>query len=185
MKISWIFADGYQLDPSLSTDTIKNIGPAWGSWRTWRSCGTDNVVCNNLTKTKELVERNFQRNCNFYIPKDFFNDLNRPANVNLFDGSFPETVSNAEDIISAHLASANSDIILLVGFRLAIDQTISDKFLRHQHVTYHGLLRSLIANTSQVQWVCVDSDNNLDKAYSELANLTCDNFQNVLQLLSQ
>jgi hypothetical protein len=183
MQVSWIFADGHQLDPVVPIDAIKNIGPTWGGWRTWRTCGTDNVICNSLPKAKELLARNFQNSCNFYIPKHYFNDLGRPTKVNLYEGNFQESIDHSEDIVAAHLAVTGSDIILLVGFDLSIDQTISDQFKQHQVTTYHGLLRSIIANDPNVQWVCVDPPHPIDKAYQNLTNLTCDKMNNVLQLL--
>jgi hypothetical protein len=62
---------------------------------------------------------------------------------------------------------------------------IDDAFELHKKKNYHGLIRGVIATHPETQWVIVDHDKKLDKSYQDLANLTCDTFGNVLQLLAQ
>ncbi len=184
MNISWVFAENYSLDPAIDLDRIKNTGPTWGSWRTWRSCGTDNVICHDINKTRELLKRAFQAVCNFHIPKSHFETLIKPLGVRLYDGEFNQETTGIEDIIAMHLAAQNSDIVLLVGFNLATPElSEDDRFQRHQILNRHGLIRGAISNYAQTQWVVVDHSADLDKAYQSLTNLTCDQMENVIQLL--
>ena len=88
MRINWIFADDLVLDPTIDVDQIKNIGATWGSWRTWRGCGTDNVLCHDRSRATELLGRAFQAVCNFHVPKKHYQDLGRPLGVKLYDGDF-------------------------------------------------------------------------------------------------
>ena len=44
MNINWVLADQVVLDPTVDIDAMKAIGSFWGSWRTWRAYGTDNVI---------------------------------------------------------------------------------------------------------------------------------------------
>jgi len=183
MRVNWIFADGYQLDPAIDTSIIKGIGPTWGSWRTWRSCETDNVICHDRAKAQELINRAFQAVCNFYIPKKHYQEVGRPSGIKLYEGDFTQELDHIEDRVCMHLVSGISDIVLLVGFNFGPPPTVTDQFEQHKLKNYHGLMRSMIASDETIQWVAVDHPTELDKAYQNLPNLTCDSMQNVLQLL--
>lgn len=184
MKVSWVVASGYQLDPTVDVESLKQVGPIWGSWSTWRSCGTDNVICHDFSKAKELVDRNFHTKSNFFTHREHFQPLGRPTGINMYDGSYSEQVDSLEDIIAMHLASVSSEIILLLGFDFGKITPSDDPFETHKLVNRHGLMRSIIARQSEIQWVAVDQ-HDLDLKYQELPNLTCDTFKNVLQLLAQ
>ena len=185
MRINWVVASTYQLDPAVDADAIKNIGPVWGSWRTWRSCATDNVICHESSRAHDLVARNFQTDCNFYIHEANFVKLGRPPGIRVYGGDFLQEVDSIEDVIALHLAAAQSDIVILLGFELTGIKGIDDTFELHKKKNYHGLVRGVIAAHPETQWVAVDHDKKLDKNYQTLANLTCDTFKNVLQLLAQ
>jgi len=183
MRINWIFAADYQIDPTIDTQQIKNIGATWGSWKTWRSCQTDNVICDDLSKGRELLKRAFQAVCNFHVPRRYYQDLGRPVGTRLYDGVFAEQVDDIEDIIALHLVLDISDIVLLTGFDLRKPTPTSDRFEQHKIQNRLGLIRSVIQNYPEVQWVLVDHPGELDKGFQNIANLTCDQFQNVIQLL--
>jgi len=183
MRINWVFADGYQIDPTVSIDTIKNIGSTWGSWKTWRGCATDNVICHDITKAQELIQRAFQAVCNFYVPKNYYQSIGRPMGVKLYEGEFTQEVDSPEDIIALHLVSNISDIVLLAGFDLSEKEKDSDKFQQHKNVNYHGLIQSIITANPDTQWVLVDHPNSVDKSFKKLSNITCDIMPNVLKLL--
>ena len=186
MNINWVIADGYQVDPTIDLNILKNIGSIWGSWRTWRSCGTDNVICHNVTKAQELVQRDFQSNCNFFVPEENFRSIGRPHGVQFYGGEFNEETTSIDDIIALHLASSNSEILLLLGFNLQkISTDITDKFELHKIKNYYGLTRSLIASKPELQFVLIDHVVEPDKSFKDLTNLTCDTLENVLQLLAQ
>lgn len=183
MNISWAFANSYQLDPTVTVDTIKNIGPAWGGWQTWRSCGTDNVISTDRKKNKDLISSGFQQNCNFYIPKDQYASLGRPQGVNIFNGDFLDTPPDPEDIIAMHLAGSTSELVLLVGYDFSpiIEEDVME---RHNRTNYMGLARSAIANNSETQWVLIDSPTETTEAFSKLENFTSDTLGNVLNMLT-
>jgi hypothetical protein len=183
MLVNWVFADTHQLDPVVEPERLKSIGPTWGSWRTWRSCNTDNVICHDLPKATDLIGRAFQAVCNFYVPKNYYQDLGRPMGVKLYDGEFAFEIDHVEDIVAMHLVSDISDIVLLVGFDLGSIPTVSDKVEETKLRHYHGMIRSKINNTPEVQWVLVDHPEKLDKIYQDLPNLTCDTMENALKLL--
>jgi len=184
MKISWVVADGYTFDPTIHLNQVKDIGPVWGSWRTWRSCGTDNVISHEFKKSQELLQRAFQAVCNFYIPKHDYQGHGRPMGVKLYDGEYNSQLDRVEEIIAMHLAAQSSDIVLMLGFNLVMPENITDKLEQHKIKNYHGLVRSAIAANENVQWVAVDHASTPDQAYSTLPNFSCDVMDNVLQLLT-
>ena len=175
MNISWVFATGYEIDPTVDIEKIKNIGPTWGSWKTWRSCGTDNVVCSDKVDGQRLIENKFQDNCNFFIPQSLYEKNNSIKNIKAYSGMFEKNIVNLDDIICLHLACQHTDVVLLAGFQFTL-QAIKDPH-------YHGLLRSTIVNYPNIQWVAVDLQQQFDHAYQNLSNLTSDDMKNVLQSL--
>lgn len=182
MQISWIFSAQYQLPPTIDIDAIKNIGPIWGSWHTWRSAATDNVICHDRAQAETLVTRQFQNKANLYLPRIWYAELGSPQSVNWYDGKYSVEMDSIDDCIAMHLAAVNSNVILLMGFDLALPESVNDRFQKHKIQNRHAVIHQTVKNNSQVQWVVVDGA--LDKSYNELSNITCDKLDNVLQLLS-
>ena len=183
MNINWVLADQIILDPTVDLDQMKELGSIWGSWRTWRACLTDNVVCHNTKKAHELIQRNFHANCNFYIQNSTYQTLGKPDNVNIFEGQFIEDVEQADEIISMHLASTVSDIILLLGFDWQEQTKHTDKLIEHKARVYRTLVDHAIKDNPQVQWVLVDHDAELRPELAKLENLTKDSMENILKLI--
>lgn len=175
MNISWVFASGYEIDPTVDIEKIKNIGPTWGSWKTWRRCNTDNVVCSDDKQAQKLIESNFHNNCNFFIHQNLYEKNTNVKNIKVYAGVFEKNISNLDDIICLHLASQNNDIVLLAGFEFSLENP--------KNTHYHGLLRSIISGNPNTQWLAVDLPVPFDAAYQNLPNLTCDSMENVLKSL--
>lgn len=184
MKISWILANTLIPDPELDLSKLKDIGPFWGGWQTWRSCTTDNVICNDFERAQALLKRKFNEGCNFYIPKSIYQALERPALVKLYDGTTDLDLPNKEEIISMHLAASQSDIILLFGFDWSPKEKSSDKLLEHQAQNYRTLVKHAIVEHPDIQWVLVDHPADLMIEIKDLPNLTQDIMFNVLEMLS-
>lgn len=184
MRVNWVFSAKHSIGPEYDINAIKNIGATWGSWKSWRACSTDNVICHDQAKAQELLQRAFQSICNFYIPKKYYQDLGRPMGVQLYEGDFAEIVDDLEDIIAMYLASANSDLVLLSGFNFGTQPPAPDRLTQHRIQNRMGLFYRIVSASPKVQWVLVDHSGDLDQAYTKLPNLTCDKMQNVLKSLS-
>ena len=184
MRVAWVVATNHAVGADTNLDAIKAIGPIWGSHETWRAWSTDNVVCHDRTRARELLDRAFQAVCNFYLPRTQYEFLQRPIGVKLYEGDFSMEVDAIDDIVSLHLAAAQSDIVLMLGFDLGPLESTTDRLAAHKWRNRHGLMRGLIANSGQTQWVVVNPAGDLDKAYQTLPNLTCDTMANALQLLA-
>ncbi len=184
MNTNWVVADGYVLDPTVDLTQLKNFGSFWGSWKTWRACGTDNVVCHNMSKADELIKRNFHLNCNFYIANSVYASLDRPQGVRLYEGNFVHDLDRQEDIIALHLAASVSDIVLLLGFDFTEQPKLADRLQEHRAHNYRSLIKQAIKDNGAVQWVAVDHTGEFRKDMLELENFTVDSLENVIELLS-
>ena len=182
MNISWVLSDLATSDPTVDIAELKQLGAFWGSWSTWRAWQTDNVVCHDQRKADDLLRRNFQENCNFYIPNSIYASLGRPDGVRLYEGAFLHDVTRQEEIVSMHLAATTSDIVLLFGFDLTELVPTPDKLVAHRALHHRNHIRKAIADFKQVQWVVVDHPTPLDPNLSNLENLSTDTLQAVLAL---
>lgn len=184
MNISWVLADSATADPTLDIAELKRIGVFWGSWRTWRAFQTDNVICHDQYKANELITRNFQNNCNFYIPNSVYTSLGRPEGVQLYEGVFVHDIDGQEEIVALHLAASRSDIVLLLGFDFTEPIKIEDRLLEHRAHHYRSLVKQVINDNIQTQWVLVDHPGELMENWNMLDNITCDKLSNVLTLMN-
>ena len=182
MNISWVLADSAMADPTVDISELKRLGSFWGSWRTWRAWQTDNVICHDQHKVDELIKRNFQHNCNFYIPNSVYTSLNRPDGVQLYEGAFVHDVDRQEEIVAIHLAATTSDIVLLFGFDLTELEPNSDRLLSHKAHHHRNHIRQAIKDFAQIQWVIVDHEGELDPNIANLPNVVTDNLETVLAL---
>jgi hypothetical protein len=176
MNINWVLADDIILDPTVQIQRLKDIGSLWGSWRTWRACSTDNVVCHQAAKAQELIDKNFHTFCNFYIPNSLYIILDAPPAVQVYEGNFVHKIDRQDELVAMHLAANSSDIVLLLGF----DWSMADPSL----VDYQGLVEATIVNYPNTQWVVVDQPGSLRPELSKLDNLTTDTMANVLKLMA-
>lgn len=183
MKISWVVADNIVLDPTLDITKIKDIGPIWGSWRTWRSCSTDNVICYDKEKAVELLERQFQTLCNLYLPDSAYQFLNRPAGVKLFGGDFTQDISNKDEVVALHLAASTSEIVLLLGFNWQPEPKLEDRLDEHRAYIRRQLIKHAISDNQNTQWVLIDHKADLMPELDDLPNLTQDTLKNVISML--
>jgi hypothetical protein len=183
MIVNWVLNTGIELDPTVEIRQLKDIGSLWGSWKTWRACQTDNVICHDLKRAQELIQRNFQNKCNFYIPNSDFVTLNRPQAVKIYEGEFVHDVGQQEDIVSMHLAASQADIVLLLGFDFTEPKKNEDRLQEHRAYNYRSLCKQAIKANVQTQWVLIDHPGEVMKDWNILDNLTCDSLSNVLNLL--
>lgn len=109
----------------------------------------------------------------------------QPTVVRVFQATPYPNIVDVDDIIAMHLAAAHSDIVLMLGFDLCLNTGPIDAKTAKTLQEYHGLLRSLIVNTPETQFVAIDLPQILSPPYQGIANLTCDTLQAVLTLMEQ
>lgn len=184
MRINWVVADDTVLPPDVDVNALKDIAAIWGGWRTWRSCSTDNVICNDAGKARELLKRKMNEMCNMYIPSSMFAELDRPRGVRLYEGQFTFEIDNKDELISIQLVSGQSDVVLLMGFNWTDRPISTDRLAAHRARNYQRFIKDTIQNNPDVQWVLVDHDGEIRSELAEFGNLTKDSLENVIELLS-
>jgi hypothetical protein len=184
MNVSWILQENLFLDPVIDVKSLRDIGSFWGSWRTWRAYGTDNVICHDLGHAENLINRNFQNICNFYISDENFATLGAPTGAKRYQGNFIHDVNNREDIIAMHFAASQSEIVLMLGFDWSEPTKLQDKLLEHRAHNYRSLTKQVIIDNPQVQWLLIDHPSPVRKDLQKVENLSTDTLKNVLELLS-
>jgi len=177
LKISAIVDSNYTTKIDL-----KDKVPMWGSVATWHQWKTDNVIVNRYAEAVGLLKRNFQQQCNLYIPQQLFADLRHPSNVKLFNGTELNDIEQIEQIIAMHLVGGNNDIVLLLGFDLS-DSEIADKYQNHLRKKYLNQIVVAINAHPDTQWVCVDHQTKIPNRLKDLTNLTFDSIKNIQGIL--
>lgn len=181
-QMSWVLADTTVFDPAEDLDALKRVGAFWGSWHIWRSCQVDNVVCHDQLKADELIKRNFQQRCNFYVPDSVYVSLNRPDLVKVYAGEFVHDVIRQEEIVALHLAASTNDIVLLFGWDLTELKLESDRLLANQQLHHRNMVRQALITYNQTTWVIVDHPEPLDPNIAQLENVVTDTLATVLDL---
>lgn len=176
MNINWVLANNIKLDPAVDLDKLKSIGSLWGGLETWRTCQTDNVICNDSIQAQRLIEQNFFKRCNLYVPSDTSELLELPPQVKIYQGELKYKINCPEEIISMHLAANASDIVLLLGFNWT--GINSDQ----QEIDYRGLVAATIATNTNTQWVLLDQPRQVRAELTKLSNFTQDTLINVLNM---
>lgn len=184
MNISWVLADTAQLDPAHDLEQMKRLGALWGSWRTWRAFQTDNVVCHDQLKAAELVQRDFQTRCNFYLSERIHAALDRPDGVRLYGGEFLHDVIRPEELVGLHLAATTSDIVLLLGWDLSDLRPNDDRLATHQAQHHRNMVHQALKTYDKVQWVVVDHPESLAEKLAQLDNVMTDSMDSVLNFAS-
>lgn len=185
MNIQWVLADNLTLDPTADMTKMKEAGAFWGSWKTWRAYNTDNVICHDMQKAKDLVKRAFQAACNLYIPNSVYNKIDRPLGVKLYEGDFMgHDVDNQDELVAINLASSVCDVVLLLGFDWSDQPENPDKSLELRARNYRGLVEQAIKSRPDVQWILVDHPGDIRPELKAYGNLDKDNLENVLTILN-
>jgi hypothetical protein len=178
MKISWILSEEIKAD-TLDMSVVREVAPAWGSWKVWQNYKIDNCVCTDIAEAKNLIGKAFHAVCNFYIMEDHYTEVGSPVGAKIYKGYFKnDNIHNKDDIVALNLAVPTSDIVLMSGFNFS--PLTSDDTDREE---YYYNVRELIKTHSNVQFVLVDYEYELASWTEELDNLTQDTIHSVKSLL--
>lgn len=170
MNICWVIAEHAILALNIQGQNLSDAAPTWGSWRHIRGLGIDNAVCYDAGLAQQLIARGYNKISNLYVPEAVWKQANTQP-LQAFGGSFDFDVASRDDVVACHLAASQNQVVMLLGFDL---ENQSD---------YTQLIYQTINSHPQTQWVLVDDSKTLPKNFQSLTNLTCDQFENVLNLL--
>lgn len=163
MKIACVISRTIE---KVDADKLRDIGPLYGSWTTWKEHRTDNVVCTDLTKAYELMAKAFHAVCNFHIPQKFREEAGTLPRVNHFD--YNVDAVNSDDLSATYVAcTQDSAVVLLVGFDFAKkDANLVDLFKKFNKVQFVGVSETV---------------EKVSKSYAKIENVTFDTLENVLK----
>jgi hypothetical protein len=119
-----------------------------------------------------------------YLPESVYQLVDRPTGVKLYQGAFHELVDSPDEIVSMHLASAFSDIVLLSGFDLQPRNLDHDRMAKHKWHNYVQYFLHIMKGNPDVQWVLLDHSPAIEKVLTDLPNLLFDTLDNVLTQFS-
>ena len=112
--------------------------------------------CSDVGRARDLLQREFQKRCNFYVPEDAYVDLERPAGVKLFGGKFTFEIDRPDELIAMNLAASQNDIILLLGFDWQPKPKRADRLEEHRAQNYRTGVAHAIKDNPETQWVLVN-----------------------------
>ena len=185
MNINWVLANNYVPDPTIDLALLRACGAFWGGWQTWRASGTDNVICHDTAKARELIQRAFHATCNFYVPNSAYAMLDRPQGVRLYEGEFVHDLDHHEEIVAMHLVASTSDIVLMLGYNFTEPVKSQDRLVEHRAHNYRSLCKQAIVMNPLVQWILVDHPGEIMKDWNGIDNLVCDTLSNCLDVVNQ
>jgi len=184
MKTNWVVADAAVIPPDVEISALKDIAAIWGSWRTWRGCGTDNVICNEVGPARDLLKRRMNEMCNMYVPAAIYAELDRPQLVKIYQGQFTFEIDRKEELIAMQLVADQSDIVLLLGFDWTEKPISNDRLTAHRALNYQRFVKDVISSNPTVQWILVDHPGMVLKELAQFENLTYSSLEEVIELLS-
>ena len=184
MRTNWVVADSTVIPPDVDISALKDIAAIWGSWRTWRGCSTDNVICNEAGHAHDLLKRRMNEMCNMYVPASIYAELDRPRSVKMYQGQFTFEIDNKEELIAMQLVAGQSDIVLLMGFDWTEKPISTDRLVAHRALNYQRFVKDVISNNPSVQWVLVEHPGAVHPDLEQFENLTCSSLEEVIDLLS-
>jgi hypothetical protein len=184
VRFNWVLSQAFSACEDQDWQRIQNCAPTW-SGAGPRQITAQNSICSNAAACLQLLKSAAYQRTNLYVPHDFWLEHGQPTVVRVFQATPYPNITDVDDIIALHLAAAHSDIVLMLGFDLCLNTGPIDGKTAKIMQDYHGLLRSLIVNTPETQFVAIDQPQILSASYQGIANLTCDTLQAVLTLMEQ
>jgi hypothetical protein len=185
MEICWVVQKDYNPNLGIGADSMNNICTTWGSHTSWRQCNTNNCVVEDYTEARRLIDRQFNLKTNLWIHEENYDDLGRPEALSLHKITIDKTLQDADDLVALALAGARYDLVMAVGFDISLHNEITDKLALHEHKKYLSAIANIVRGFSQTQFVFIDLPADPSENFDGLENVTCDNIQNVLTLVSE
>ena len=185
MKICWVVQKDYDPTGGTGADKMKELCTVWGSHESWRRCRTDNCVVEDFAEARRLLDRDFNLKTNLWTHEENYDDLGRPEALSLHKITIDETLKDKNDLVALALAGARYDLVMCIGFDISFHKEITDKLELHEHKRYLSAIANIVRGFNQTQFVFIDPPADPSENFAELPNITCDNIQNVLTLVSE
>ena len=185
MEICWVVQKDYDPKLGIGAEKMKELCTVWGSHSSWRKCLTDNCVVEDFSEARRLVDRDFNLKTNLWTHEENYDDLGRPEALSLHKITIDKTLQDKDDLVALALAGARYDLVMCIGFDISFHKDITDKLELHEHKRYLSAIANIVRGFNQTQFVFIDLPNDPSENFDGLENITCDNIQNVLTLVSE
>ena len=185
MEICWVIQKDYDPTSGIGADRMKELCTTWGSHASWRRCQTDNCVVEDFAEARRLIDREFNLKTILWTHEENYDDLGRPEALSLHKITIDKTLQDKDDLVALALAGARYDLVMCIGFDISFHEEITDKLALHEHKRYLSAIANIVKGFNQTQFVFIDPPADPSENFAELPNITCDNIQNVLALVSE
>jgi hypothetical protein len=185
VEICWVVQKDYDPKSDIGAEKMKELCTVWGSYKSWRQCQTDNCVVEDFSEARRLVDRDFNLKTNLWTHEENYDDLGRPEALSLHKITIDKTLQDKDDLVALALAGARYDLVMCIGFDISFHKDITDKLELHEHKRYLSAIANIVRGFDQTQFVFIDLPNDPAENFDGLENITCDNIQNVLTLVSE
>lgn len=185
MEICWVVQSDYDPESGIGSARMKELCTVWGSYQSWRKCQTDNCVVEDFSEARRLIDRELNLKTNLWTHEENYDDLGRPEALSLHKITIDKTLQDKDDLVALALAGARYDLVMCIGFDISFHEEITDKLALHEHKRYLSAIANIVRGFDQTQFVFIDPPADPSENFAELPNITCDNIQNVLTLVSE
>jgi hypothetical protein len=185
MEVCWLVQKDYDPETTVSVDRMKDVASIWGSWQSHRQCQTDNCIVDDFKDANSLIKRNFNFETNLWTHQDNFVSLGRPEALSLHKIGIDKDLQDRDDLVAMALTGARYDLVIALGFDLSYNTALTDALEIHEHKRYLSAVANIIKGFPTTQFVFIDLPAEATENFSKLENFSCDNIQNVLELVSE
>lgn len=185
MEYCWVAQKNHDPSKNIGFEKMKAVCPIWGSWESWRTCATDNIIVEDFSDARRLLDREINTKTNLWTHEENFDLLGRPESLSLHNITIEKSLRDKNDLVALALAGARHDLVMCVGFDLSFNEQETDKLERHEQKSYLTAIANILKGFNQTQFVFIDLPSDPPENFTELPNFTCDNIENVLALVSE
>jgi len=185
VEYCWIVQKDYDPNKHIGFEKMKTVCPIWGSWESWRTCVTDNIIVEDFSDARRLLDRELNTKTNMWTHEENFDLLGRPETLSLHNITIDKSLRDKNDLVAMALAAARHDLVLCAGFDLSFNGQETDKLERHEQKRYLSAVANIVRGFNQTQFVFIDLPTDPAENFDDLPNFTCDNIENVLLLVSE
>jgi len=181
MRVNWILGIDAPVLDSATVEGMKDVAPIWSGTSRMQPGVADNLVCHDLIRGELMLRKRYDMIYNLYVTHRLQN-LGIDSQASYYQGQFDGAITAIEDIICLHLVASISDLVILVGFDLETQAAAPESEAKRNRL---GMIRQLMTNDQDLQWILVQDASGLDPAFGDLPNVSCDALENVLHYFSQ
>ena len=184
VKYCWMVRKDYDPGQHIGHERMKAVCAIWGSWQSWRTCATDNIIVEDFADARRLLDRELHTRTNMWTHEENFDLLGRPDTLSLHNITIDKSLRDKNDLVALALSAARHEIVMCAGFDLTFDDAETDRLERHEQKRFLSAVANIAKGFDQTQFVFIDLPGEPAENFEGLSNVTRDSMDNVLALVS-